>query len=131
MAALTQTQLRQFKQLLQDRREILREEIHQTLMQEEGENYAELAGRVRDSGDESIADFLSEWNLTLISHQLDEMAQIEPALRRIDAGTYGVCTDCDTPIEIARLEAYPTAQRCTRCQAHHEKTYAGKDTPSI
>jgi len=131
MAALTQTQLRQFKQLLQDRRETLREEIHQALMQEEGENYAELAGRVRDSGDESIADFLSEWNLTLISRQLDEMAQIEPALRRIDAGTYGTCTDCDTDIETARLEAYPTAQRCTRCQTHHEKTYAGKGTPSI
>jgi DnaK suppressor protein len=131
MAALTDAQLRDFRQQLQDRREALREEIHQELMQEEEESYAELAGRVRDSGDESIADVLSDWNLTVIGRQLEEMGRIEPALRRIDAGTYGICVDCEAQIETARLQASPTAERCTRCQTHHEKTYAGKGTPSI
>jgi DnaK suppressor protein len=42
---------------------------------------------------------------------------IETALRRIDAGGFGICTICGKPIAPERLEALPWAQDCLDCHA--------------
>jgi RNA polymerase-binding protein DksA len=42
---------------------------------------------------------------------------IESALRRIDAGGFGVCQVCGKPIALERLEALPWAQDCLDCHA--------------
>jgi DnaK suppressor protein len=47
-------------------------------------------------------------------HQLDE---IDAALQRLDAGTYGTCEVCGTSIDGKRLEARPTARVCISCAA--------------
>ena len=44
-----------------------------------------------------------------------EISQIARALDQIKNGTYGVCVDCGAAIPMARLEAYPFADRCIRC----------------
>jgi hypothetical protein len=45
----------------------------------------------------------------------DALSDIEAALIRIDAGTYGVCDRCGAVIPQARLEAMPMAHRCIAC----------------
>ncbi|PUE43075.1 TraR/DksA C4-type zinc finger protein [Limnohabitans sp. Bal53] len=55
-------------------------------------------------------------------HETAELGDIDAALERIQAGTYGTCTDCGVSIPPARLNAYPTAKRCIDCQSlseHH------------
>jgi DnaK suppressor protein len=42
------------------------------------------------------------------------LADVDAALDRLAAGTYGVCTVCGEPIPAARLEARPTTDRCIR-----------------
>ena len=42
---------------------------------------------------------------------------IEAALRRIEAGTFGLCQSCAQPIAPERLEALPWAQDCVACHA--------------
>ncbi|KQP73242.1 molecular chaperone DnaK [Microbacterium sp. Leaf288] len=44
-----------------------------------------------------------------------ELEQIDDALRRLNAGGYGVCADCGEPIPIARLRVRPFASRCVSC----------------
>jgi len=41
--------------------------------------------------------------------------QIDDALARLDAGTYGSCTNCHEPISYARLGARPYAAHCISC----------------
>jgi len=41
---------------------------------------------------------------------------IEEALKRIDAGTYGICRDCGEPIAEARLKAIPWTRVCIKCK---------------
>ena len=43
------------------------------------------------------------------------LVEIDAAVARLDAGTYGVCARCGRPIGAARLEARPTARSCIRC----------------
>jgi RNA polymerase-binding protein DksA len=48
---------------------------------------------------------------------LSEIEQLEDAIRRIDAGTYGECASCGAAIPEARLAAMPAATLCVRCAA--------------
>jgi DnaK suppressor protein len=44
-----------------------------------------------------------------------ELRQIASALRRIDSGDYGYCTECDEPIAEARLRYNPATPLCIHC----------------
>ena len=51
--------------------------------------------------------------LSAVTNQtLDHLREVEAALERVSAGTYGACEVCRQPIALARLEARPTARTC-------------------
>ncbi len=55
--------------------------------------------------------------LAFIDNARERLADVDEALARMDAGSYGVCADCGKPIPEARLEARPWAVRCVECAA--------------
>lgn len=61
--------------------------------------------------------FEMEKELTIWQHHQDLLAQVEEALGRIDAGTYGTCEGCGTAIPVARLDALPHTKLCVECAA--------------
>jgi DnaK suppressor protein len=44
-----------------------------------------------------------------------ERAELDAALGRVDAGTYGICAACGRSIPPERLRARPMAERCVDC----------------
>lgn len=46
---------------------------------------------------------------------LDEITAIDAALTRIEAGTFGVCVNCEETISDERLNVIPTAVKCRNC----------------
>ncbi|HTV12611.1 MAG TPA: TraR/DksA C4-type zinc finger protein [Acidimicrobiales bacterium] len=46
------------------------------------------------------------------------LVEVEHALGKLDAGTYGICESCHQEIAPARLEAMPAARFCISCAAH-------------
>lgn len=98
---------------------------------------AQLLARYRDAGeraDEELAtpesdpiDVASEqWDARVLSEMSDVDARaldgVIAALRRLDAGTYGLCAACDQPIEPARLRLLPEAAECAECARFAEDT---------
>ena len=112
MTILTQAQLSELKQTLAHRRQALREDIRRELLASDEASYSDLAGRVHDSGEESVADLLADLNITKIDRQVQELRRVEAALRRMDTGTYGERDECGCEIGYERLRSYPTAGRC-------------------
>ena len=53
----------------------------------------------------------------LVRQAESHLEEVDAALGRLDAGTYGVCVDCGTVIPAGRLEARPAAARCVACAA--------------
>lgn len=49
----------------------------------------------------------------------DELAEVEAALGRMDAGVYGICAGCGVCLTADYLHGHPTAQLCPRCSARH------------
>lgn len=45
----------------------------------------------------------------------NNLAAVDAALARIEAGTYGFCEDCGERIPVARLEAIPATSVCVDC----------------
>lgn len=70
-----------------------------------------------DEHDPEGVTLSSEWSrLTgLAEAAASELRQVDQALARIEAGTYGICAHCRRPIPAARLEARPFAEYCVRC----------------
>lgn len=51
----------------------------------------------------------------------NELAEIEAALQRLDAGTYGRCEVCGAEISEGRLEVKPAARFCLEDQSRTER----------
>lgn len=51
----------------------------------------------------------------LLIRARNELANVNGALSRIDAGSYGRCAVCGEPIEAPRLAAVPYTSRCGAC----------------
>jgi RNA polymerase-binding transcription factor DksA len=130
MSHLTEEQLAELKDTLEGQRRQLRQDIRDELLRTDEEQYGELAGQVHDSGDESVADLLSDINTAVISQSIKALREVEAAQERIREGYYGRCEDCEVEIPYERLRAYPAARRCITDQERYEKLH-GEDKASI
>ena len=131
VSELSAQQIKAFRQRLEEHSSQLREEIRQELLKYDDEQYLELAGKVHDSEEESVADLLVDLNLADIDRHVQEMRAVESALLRIDTGRYGVCSECNSPIAVERLQVQPAALRCLGCQALYEQRFAQPGHPSL
>ena len=119
MELATQTHLTQLRDLLTGRMQELRAEVHAA-----GQAQRELTGasvhEVTDRKEEAAQRQLLDLDGAQGQRDFDEMAQVEAALLRLDAGTYGDCADCGEPIPLQRLRVQPAAPRCAPCQSSCE-----------
>jgi RNA polymerase-binding protein DksA len=75
-----------------------------------------------ESADAGTATFEREKDLSIEQNVRDLLDKIERALKRIDAGTYGICERCGKPIEKARIKALPYVDLCiTDAQAQSRR----------
>jgi DnaK suppressor protein len=54
---------------------------------------------------------------SLECHARSAIAEVEQALARLDAGTYGRCASCGEPIDLERLVALPETALCAACRS--------------
>ena len=111
------------KRLEAERRRLA--ELTGTLSVPSGESEAEAASELGDY-DQHPADMASETferakDLSILIGMEAKIADVERALERLEAGTYGVCEACGQPIAEARLEAWPAARFCRADQARSER----------
>ncbi|RBP68148.1 TraR/DksA family transcriptional regulator [Brevibacterium sanguinis] len=52
---------------------------------------------------------------SVLRESRERLSAIAEAQSRIEAGTFGICTECGSPIPEVRLEARPYAARCVPC----------------
>jgi RNA polymerase-binding transcription factor DksA len=77
---------------------------------------------------EEIENAVELWDSTVLSALSDAdlvaLGDVFAALRRVADGSYGRCTDCDDPIDPARLDAAPEAAHCIDCARAVEQRVA-------
>jgi DnaK suppressor protein len=70
-----------------------------------------------ESGEGDTLNVERERDLALSAQARAAVEEIDRALAKMDAGTYGVCERCGNPIPKARLKALPYAALCVACKS--------------
>jgi DnaK suppressor protein len=65
--------------------------------------------------------FELEKRMALERRLTEALAEVERALKKYEAGNYGICDLCGQSIEPARLEALPQASLCLECKSRQAK----------
>jgi RNA polymerase-binding transcription factor DksA len=78
----------------------------------------ELASFDQHAADTASDTLEREIDAALLQSFDDDLLEVDAALARLRAGTYGTCERCGEPIDEDRLRALPTA---VRCLAHQEE----------
>jgi DnaK suppressor protein len=105
------------------RRKIILAGIRTQLHGADDEGKLALMNHLEEVGDWAEADLLNDTDIALLTNELAELRDIDAALLRIRAGTYGICIDCGDAIPPERLKAQITAQRCITCQIKADKRH--------
>jgi len=104
------------EQLLQMRRELL-QEVSESMRAESDH----LKHDIGDFYDHASNDRDREFSLMLADREREKLTLVDDALKRIEAGTYGICESCDEEIDKERLSAMLFTKLCLSCQEDLER----------
>jgi RNA polymerase-binding transcription factor DksA len=128
---LSAASLLHFAQVLHEREAQLRLAILERRQRAASEKFTQVASEAPDVEDAALADLVSDLNNAELERDVDELREIEAALGRIAAGSYGICLQCGNPIPRERLEAFPAAKYDVQHQEEHEKQVGSAQPPSL
>ena len=110
----------QVRATLRERQSRLRAEVEATRSRGAGDP-TRIAREATDRGEDAESQAALGLDDAEVARDVSELREIGEALARLDAGRYGLCKDCDEPIDGRRLAAEPFAIRCTACQGRVER----------
>jgi DnaK suppressor protein len=114
------------EQLLKKQKDLL-----QAYMSAKGDSRARQSDGTEDYIDYAVSSYDREFLLSLTELEQDQLMLVDEALRRIDRGGYGRCSQCDQPIPPKRLEVQPWARYCVRCQELEEQGLVQESPESL
>lgn len=78
-----------------------------------------------DEGGRATRTLLEDWAVGTLERKQQLLREIEAALKRLEAGRYGLCEGCEVSIPERRLRALPWARFCLECAERRQPTSAG------
>lgn len=114
-----------FRSLLEEERARVQGTIKH-LHDDHDESLAEETEELSTANDNHMADLAGATYDRELDYSLEEnseqiLGEIDAALKRVDDGTYGTCTNCGREIAEERLEARPWASLCIDCARDAER----------
>jgi DnaK suppressor protein len=109
-----------YERLKQEQRR-LKNELQQLKVEEKSADEQREGSPFGKREEGATEAFELEKRLALERRLSDALAEVEHALQKYEAGTYGICDLCGRPIGPARLEALPQANLCLECKARQAK----------
>ena len=113
---MNERQVEYFRRKLTNWKSDLMEDTKDTIegMQEGTRNIPDVADRASEETDRAL-------ELRTRDRQRKLVSKIDQALRRIDEGEFGYCTETGDPISLKRLDARPIATMSLEAQERHER----------
>jgi DnaK suppressor protein len=114
-----------FRKSLQSLRSRLRGDLDQmtdeALRRAQPESSGNLSNVPLHMADVGTENYDQEFTLGLIENEQATLEQVQGALNRIEAGTFGKCEECGEHIARQRLQYLPYVRHCIQCARNLEK----------
>lgn len=120
MRQLTSSDLDELESRLRSERARVLEAIRNRLLGRDEDEQRVLINYFAERDSRAAAEHLAATDLAMLRQELDELAAIDTAAKRLDFGAGGLCVVCGKPIPLARLRAAPASQTCLECQQRIE-----------
>jgi DnaK suppressor protein len=121
---LSKSEVQEFRRRL----EAERQDTVRFLAELDQERRAVAADGPQDMGDICVSNLTRESLFERTSQKSRLLNRINTAIRRIDSGQFGTCSECGDPINRKRLEAMPWTTFCLGCQEELERA---QPTPTM
>lgn len=108
--------IKRFQDLLLAERTNIIKKANKTLTEEAQLDVSELPDEI----DQASAEYNQSFIFRLRDREKYYLSKIDKALKKIEAGDFGVCESCEEDISIKRLEARPVTTLCIRCKEEQE-----------
>ncbi len=112
---------KKFEKMLIEERDRLNgtiRKIEESTREDSGrDHYGDIASYAETGSD----NFELETALNIASGESNWLKDINEALQRLDNDSYGICEECQEEIPKKRLEAFPSARHCIKCQEEFER----------
>ena len=115
---------RYYRMLLELRHHVLTqlgEHTEETLLKSAKDDSGDLSGYGQHMADAGTDTFDRDFALSLVSNEQEALSEIEAAIKRIHAGTYGICETTQKPIAKERLLAVPFTRYSTEAKKEVER----------
>jgi DnaK suppressor protein len=99
-------------------------ELHLKVKERRIEGIREFDEVEPDIYDFCVQLYSKEQFFSLCERERRILAMVEDALKKMKANTYGLCEECEQPINEKRLEALPWVKLCIQCQSERERGIA-------
>jgi len=112
-----------FRALLEEERRRVLDAIEYLHKENPGSIEDETEDQTQDNhlAETATATLDREIDYTLEENSENVLSAIDAALKRIEDGTFGMCTNCGKPIAEDRLAAIPWATTCIDCKRLEER----------
>ena len=115
---------RYYRLLLELRHHVLvqlGEHTEDTLLKSSKDDSGDLSGYGQHMADAGTDTFDRDFALSLVSSEQEALSEIEAAIKRVHAGTYGICESTQKPISKDRLLAVPFTRYSTEAKKQVER----------
>lgn len=115
--SLTKKEVETFRKLL----EVKRDAVYQNAKKTLSDNMVLDPNDLPDEMDLAASEALQSFEFRLRGREKAHLKKLDLALRKLDEGSFGICAECEEPINKKRLEARPETQLCIRCKEDQER----------
>jgi DnaK suppressor protein len=123
-ANYSRVELEQFRTIILDKKKEILEELEtmrDSMMDSQTGEYVSENSTYSTHMEQGTDAMEREKMFLFASREGKFLNYLEDALKRIDKGDYGHCTECGKLIEKERLEAVPHAQQCLQCKLRKDR----------
>ncbi len=109
-------EVEEFRTILTKERNSVIQKANRTLSEESTLDLAEMPDEI----DQASAEYNQSFVFRLRDREKYYLSKIDKALQKIKEGTFGVCEECEEPINLKRLQVRPVTTLCIRCKEEQE-----------
>ena len=109
-------EVEEFRKTLTKERNSVIQKANRTLSEESTLDLAEMPDEI----DQASAEYNQSFVFRLRDREKYYLSKIDKALQKIKDGTFGVCEECEEPINLKRLQVRPVTTLCIRCKEEQE-----------